>query len=85
MDTLAGRSIRWELTRLGWAARDLADPRKSDPAKLKLAARLRTETTLTLKAITRLVHLGTSKRANIRLHEWMAKPDASAPTPGPPQ
>ena len=85
MDTLAGRSIRWELNRLGWTASDLADRRKSDPARLKLAARLRTETTLTLKAIARLVHPGTSKSANLRLHAWLAKPAASAPTPGPPQ
>jgi hypothetical protein len=81
----AGRSIRGELTRLAWAASDLADRRKSDPAKLKLAARLRTETTLTIKAIARLLYLGTSKSANIRLHEWLAKSAASAPTPGPPQ
>jgi hypothetical protein len=36
-------------------------------------------------AIARRVCLGTSKSANIRLHAWLAKAAASAPTPGPPQ
>jgi len=45
--------------------------RKSDPGKLALAARVRRETTLPLKAIAALAHLGTSKSANARLNEWM--------------
>jgi hypothetical protein len=45
--------------------------RKSDPGKPALAARVRRETTLPLKAIAALAHLGTSKSANARLHEWM--------------
>jgi hypothetical protein len=32
--------------------------------------KLRRETTLPLKHIAEQVHLGTSKRANARLHEW---------------
>ena len=49
----------------------LTAPFKSGPAKLALAARLRRETTLSLKAIAALAELGTSKSANARLHEWM--------------
>ncbi|MDB6064786.1 MAG: hypothetical protein JWR26_994, partial [Pedosphaera sp.] len=44
-------------------AQELALRRKSDPAKLAIAERLRRETTLTLKAIAARVHLGTSKSA----------------------
>jgi len=62
------------LARLGWSETDLASRRKSDPAKLALAARLRQETTLTIKALAARVHLGTSKSANARLHNWMGRP-----------
>ena len=60
-----------ELGRLGWQESGLATRRKSDPGKLAVAARLRQETTLSIKAIARRLHLGTSKSANVRLHEWM--------------
>jgi hypothetical protein len=52
-------------------------------SKLRLAARLRTEITLSIKAMARRVHLGTSKSANIRLLEWMKGSAASAPVPSP--
>jgi hypothetical protein len=70
----AERIVAQELRRLGWQETDLKARRKSDPAKLALAARLRRETTLTLRAIAARVHLGTSKSANARLHEWMRMP-----------
>jgi len=38
-----------------------------------MAARLRRETTLWLKAIAAGEGLGTSKSANARLHEWMQR------------
>ena len=60
-----------ELRRLGWQDADLAARPKSDPAKLALAARLRKETTLSIKAIAARVHLGASKSAKARLREWM--------------
>jgi hypothetical protein len=44
----------------------LVSRRKSDPGKLEIAARLRRETTLSIKAIAKPTHLGTSKSANIR-------------------
>jgi len=49
----------------------LAARRKGDPLKLRIAARLRRETTLSIKAIAIRVHLGTSKSANARLHQAM--------------
>ena len=66
------RIVSEELRRLGWRESDLASRRKSDPAKLALAARLRQETTLPIKAIAARAHLRTSKSANARLHQWMA-------------
>jgi hypothetical protein len=62
--------LKEELQRLGWRERDLVARRRSDPAKLALAARLWRETTLSRKAIAALAHLGSSKSANARLHEW---------------
>jgi putative transposase len=73
----AERIVAEELHRLGWDKAQLAARPKSDPAKLALAARLRRETTLPLKSIAALAHLGTSKSANARLHQWMK----NAPSP----
>jgi REP-associated tyrosine transposase len=67
----ADRILAEELRKLGWTQSDLATRRKSDPGKLAIAARLRKETTLTIKSIATRVHLGTSKSANVRLHKWM--------------
>ena len=74
----ARRIMAEELQRLGWSEADLAARRKSDPRKLALASRLRKETTLTVKRIAALVHLGTSKSANVRLHAWMHQEAQSA-------
>src|SRR5439155_832819 len=63
----AKRIVAQELRRLGWKETELASRRKSDPAKLAIAARLRKETTLSIKSIAARVHLGTSKSANARL------------------
>ena len=46
---------------------------------LALAARLRKETTLSIKGIAAWVYLGTSKSANARLHQWMGPAAAPAP------
>jgi hypothetical protein len=51
----------------------LAQRRKSDPAKLAIAGRLRRETTLSIIAIAAQVQLGTSKGANSNLHRWMRR------------
>jgi len=67
----AERIVAEELRRLGWQEADLTARRKGDPGKLALAARLRKETLLTIKAIAERVSLGTSKSANARLRKWM--------------
>src|SRR6266581_4957352 len=51
MEAKAQRILTEELRRLGWNQGELATRRKSDPAKLAMAARLRQETTLSIKAI----------------------------------
>jgi hypothetical protein len=69
----AGRIMKEELARRGWTPEDLARRRKSDPEKLAIAARMRKETTISLKGIARLAWLGTSKGANTNLHKWMQR------------
>jgi putative transposase len=79
-DARAERIIAEELQRHGWSEPDFLARRKKDPAKLAVAARLRRETTLPLKAIALRLCLGTSKSANGKLHEFMrARPIASDP------
>lgn len=67
----AERLVEEELRSLGWTQEDLATHRKSDPGKLAIAAGLRRETTLSIKAIAARVQLGASKGANSNLHRWM--------------
>jgi hypothetical protein len=67
----AERIVCEELGRLGWVEADLAARHKGDADKMAIAARLRKETTLTVKAIAARVHLGSSKSANARLHAWL--------------
>lgn len=63
----AERIISEELVRLGWQPAELASRRKHDPAKLEIAPRLRRETTLADKQAATRLHLGTPKRASVRL------------------
>jgi len=65
------RIVAEELKRLRWTEQDLLRRRKSDPGKLRIAARLKRETILSLKRITQRVGLGSSKSANAKLHLWM--------------
>jgi REP element-mobilizing transposase RayT len=67
----AERIIGEELKRRGWKEAELLKRQRGDPEKLEIAARLRRETTLSIKAIARRVGLGTSKAANVRLHKHM--------------
>ena len=69
----AQRIITEELGRLGWTPTDLASRRKSDPAKLRIAALLRRETTLSVKQTAGRLHLGTPRSATVRLHLAMAQ------------
>ncbi len=67
----ADRLVAEELARLGWGAEDLVGRPRNDPGKLAIAVRLRRENTLSIKAITARVHLGTYNTANARLHRAM--------------
>ena len=58
----------------GWISDELVRRPKNVPEELAIAARLRRETTLPLRAIPVRVHLGTSKSANAWRHQWMRKP-----------
>ena len=54
----AQRIAQEELDALGWAAPDLQGRRKSDPQKVRIAARLRRETTMTLEWIADRLCMG---------------------------
>ena len=60
-----------ELSRLPWTPGDLAARAKSHPAKLALAARLRQETTLSVKEIAQRLNLGKAKSARTNLHKFL--------------
>ena len=66
----AGAIIAAELKRLGWKESDLKKRLKSDPAKMKMAARLRRETTLTVVEIAQRLHMGSRKSLGSKLHQW---------------
>lgn len=55
----ARRILREELDKLGWTARDLAARPKGDVRKVRLARRLRMETSVTWKWISAQLHMGT--------------------------
>ena len=78
----AQRIISEELGRLGWNLADFASRPKSDPAKLQIAARLRRETTLTIKQIAGRLHLGTARSASVRLHTAMSHSTPTQPAQG---
>ena len=61
---------------------DLLGGRKTDAAKLELAARLWRETTLSTKAIAAQVHVGSSKAANRSLHTYMHRGVAASANQG---
>ncbi len=79
-ETKAEEIIGKEMAQRRWTEGHLKNLRKSDPEKLKIAARLRRETVLPLKWIATRLHLGTSKSANARIHAWMKnqKPQSHA-------
>jgi hypothetical protein len=67
----AERIVAEALRGLGWSRKDLTDRPKNDRDKLAIAVRLRRETTLSIKAVATLLHLGTYNTANARLHRAM--------------
>jgi len=69
----AERLVREGMKKAGWIEDDLRLARKSDPVKIKLAARLRQETTMTLKWIARRLQMGAWTHLNKRLYEQRKK------------
>jgi hypothetical protein len=69
----AERITAEELQGQTWQEADLLARRKSDAVTLEMAARLRRETTLSIKLIAARMHLGSSKAANRSLHCYMRR------------
>lgn len=69
LDQHADRLVREGLDQAGWTEQDLAIKPKGDPIKLRLAMRLRQETTATIKWITARLRMGSWKSTSRRLHE----------------
>ncbi|MEK7684393.1 MAG: transposase [Verrucomicrobiota bacterium] len=55
---LADQMVLAELKQLAWSEADLAERRKGDPAKVRIARRLRQETAVSLKWIAQRLHMG---------------------------
>ncbi len=68
----AEQVVQEGLRRLGWAETDLERRAKGDPQKLKLAIRLRAETTMTIKWIAQRLKMGTSTHLNHLLY-WQRR------------
>jgi hypothetical protein len=62
--------VREELKRRRWSEEDLTRRAKGDLEKVKLAARLREETTMTVAWIARRLQMGTPGYVNNRLYRW---------------
>ena len=75
----ADRIVAEELARRQWTQNDLAARQKSHPAKLALAARLRQETTLSVKQIAERLYLGKPKGARTNLHKFMNTSPTDSP------
>jgi REP element-mobilizing transposase RayT len=69
----AQRIAQTELDKAGWTDKDLERRRKGDPWKVRVAARLRAETTMTLKWIAERLRMGSWKHLNGRLYEHRTK------------
>jgi hypothetical protein len=66
----AERIVQEELRGWRWTEEDLAGRLKGDLKKVKLAARLRAETTMTVAWIAERLHMGTAGYVNNRLYRW---------------
>ena len=71
----ANPTIAEELARRGWQESELATRRRSDPGKLAIAARLRSETTLPIKWTAAWVQIGTARGAKSVLHSLAQSQD----------
>jgi REP-associated tyrosine transposase len=64
----AERIVQEEMKRLGWTKQELVRRKKGDALKVKLARRLRAETTVSLKWIANKLHMGTWTHVSNRLY-----------------
>jgi hypothetical protein len=64
----ARRILQEELDKAGWTEKDLEARSKGDRRKVRMARRLRTETSVTLKWISQHLHMGTWSHAASRLY-----------------
>ena len=67
-DEQAERIVQEGLKRLGWNASDLTGRPKGDRDKVKLAIRLRAETTVTMKWIAQRLEMGSWTHLNHLLY-----------------
>ena len=65
----ARRILNEELDKLGWTGAELAQRPKGDARKVRLARRLRTETSVTLKWIAEHLHMGSWTHVANRLSQ----------------
>ena len=76
----AQRIAQEELNALGWSAEELQGRRKSDPQKIRIAARLRHETTMTLEWIASRLKMGAPTHVASLLQRHSQKPQNSEKT-----
>jgi len=76
----ANRITQEELKRLGWTHQDLQGRRKSDPQKVRIAVRLRSETTMTLQRIAERLCMGAPTHAASLSQRHNQKAQSSAKT-----
>ena len=79
----AERIIAEDLKRSKWGEDQLQKQPKSHPVKLALAARLRRETTLTIREIAKRLHVGSWKSLNNKLY-LLGKATSKGPKKGKP-
>lgn len=65
----AERLVREELARLGWTEAELVRRRKGDAGKVRVARRLRSETTMTLSWIAQRLRMGSWTHVSNRLRD----------------
>ncbi|HUJ72301.1 MAG TPA: transposase [Verrucomicrobiae bacterium] len=73
----AERMVRDELQRRGWKEPDLQRRPKGDPEKVRIASRLRRETTMTLKWIAARLNMGTWTHVSNRLSQRKRSPSVN--------
>ena len=69
----AQRIAQEELDALGWSAQELQGRRKSDPQKVRIAARLRRETTMTLEWIAERLCMGATTHVACLLQRYQQR------------